>query len=85
VFVQLVRHVARRQPQWGLDLWLPAFASVQDIRRWLDAWREILRPGDPALAGVRASARTVVSRHVYLFLLSHTWALAVSSVAPSLA
>lgn len=85
VVVQLARHVARRQPHWGLDLWLPAFTSVRDIRRWLDSWREVLRPGDPALAQVRASARTVVSRHLALALLSHTWAMAVSSVTPHVA
>lgn len=84
VFVQLARHVGRRQSQWGLNLWLPAFTSVRDIRRWLDAWREVLRPGDPALAKIRTTARTVVSRHVYLAVLSHTWAMAVSSVAPRL-
>jgi hypothetical protein len=82
VFVRLARHIARRQPLWGLDLWLPAFTSVKDIRRWLDAWRDILTPGDPALARIRATARTVVSRHVYLALLSHSWAMAVTSVAP---
>ncbi len=81
VLVRLVRHVARRQPQWGLNLWLPAFTSVEDIRRWLDAWREVLRPGDPALVKIRATARTVVSRHIYLALLSHTWAMAVTAVA----
>ena len=41
--VRLARHVARRQPQWGLNLWLPAFTSVDDIRSWLRAWREVLR------------------------------------------
>ncbi|HXD97289.1 MAG TPA: hypothetical protein VN646_12135 [Candidatus Acidoferrum sp.] len=82
--VRLVRHVARRQPQWGLNLWLPAFASVSDIQKWIDAWREVLRPGDPVLAKIRTSARTVVGRHVYLALLSHTWAMAVSTLAPRL-
>jgi hypothetical protein len=85
VLVRLARHVARRQPQWGLNLWLPAFTSVEDIRRWLDAWREALRPGDPALVKIRASVRTVVGRHVYLALLSHGWAMAVTAVAPGLA
>ena len=84
VFVQLARHVARRQPQCGLGLWLPVFTSVGDVRRWLDAWRQILRPGDPALARIRTTARTVVSRHVYLAVVSHAWAMAVGSVAPRL-
>jgi len=83
LLVRLARHVAR-QPQWGLNLWLPAFTSVDDIHRWIGAWREVLRPGDPALAKIRASVRTVVGRHVYLALLSHTWAMAVTAVAPSL-
>lgn len=85
LLARLVRHVAGRQPQWGLDLWFPAFASVEDIRRWIAAWREVLRPDDPALAQIRAAARSVVSRHLYLTLLSHAWAMAVSSVTPSLA
>ena len=84
VFVQLARHVARRQPQGGLTLWLPAFTSMRDVRRWTDAWREVLRPGDPALARIRTTTRTVVSRHVYLAVLSYTWAMAVSAVAPRL-
>lgn len=81
----LAHHVARRHPQWGLNLWLPVFTSVHDIRAWVDAWRDVLRPGDPALAQLRAAGRTVVSRHVYLALLSYPWAMAVSAVAPSLA
>jgi hypothetical protein len=84
VLVRLVRHIARRQPQWGLNLWLPAFTSVQDIQQWLDAWREVLRPGDPALAKIRTTARTVIGRHVYLALLSHSWAMAVTALAPQL-
>jgi hypothetical protein len=82
--VRLARHVARRQPQWGLNLWLPAFTSVSDIQKWIDAWRGVLSPGDPVLAKIRTTARTVVGRHVYLTLLSHTWAMAVSAIAPRL-
>ena len=82
--VRLARHVARRQPQWGLNLWLPAFTSVDDIRSWLRAWREVLRPGDPVLARIRSNARVVVGRHLYLALLSHTWAMAVTALAPRL-
>ena len=82
--VRLARHVARRQPQWGLNLWLPAFTSVDDIRSWLRAWREVLRPGDPVLAKIRTSARVVVGRHVYLALLSHGWAMTLSAIAPRL-
>ena len=82
--IRLARHVAKRQPQWGLNLWLPAFTSVSDIQKWIDAWRQVLRPGDPVLAKIRTSARTVIGRHVYLALLSQTWAMAVSALAPRL-
>ena len=51
--IRLARHVAKRQPQWGLNLWLPAFTSVSDIQKWIDAWRQVLRPGDPVLAKIR--------------------------------
>jgi hypothetical protein len=85
LLVRLVRHVASRQPQWGLNLWLPAFTSVDDIRSWIEAWREVLRPGDPALVRIRATARTVIGRHIYLVLLSNTWAMAVTALAPRLA
>jgi hypothetical protein len=77
--------VARRKPQWGLNLWLPAFTSVDDIRRWLEAWREAVRPSDPAMAEIRTMVRTVGSRHLYLALLSHAWGLALTAVAPNLA
>jgi hypothetical protein len=83
ILARLARHVARRQPQWGLTLWLPAFTSVDDIRGWVEAWRGVLRSDDPVLAQIRTMARTVVNRHVYLTLLSHTWAIAVAAVAPS--
>ena len=82
--VRLARHVARRQPQWGLNLWLPAFTSVDDIRSWLRAWREVLRPGDPVLATIRSNARVVVGRHLYLALLSNAWAMALSAIGPRL-
>jgi len=82
LLVRLAGHAARRQPQWGLSLWLPAFTSLDDIRAWLDAWRDVLRSGDPVLAEVRATTRTVISRHVYLALLSHTWAMAVAAIVP---
>jgi anaerobic C4-dicarboxylate transporter len=84
LMVRLARHVARRQPQWGLNLWLPAFTSVSDIRSWLGTWHEVLRSGDPVFAKIRANARVVVGRHVYLALLSHAWAIAVTSLAPQL-
>ena len=83
ILARLARHVALRQPHWGLNLWLPAFTSVDDIRSWVEAWRDVLRPDDPLLAQVRATARTVVTRHVYLTLLAHSWAVAVAAVAPS--
>jgi len=84
VLVRLVRHVARRHPDHGLRLWLPIFTSIRDIREWLEAWRRVLRP-DPALVALRADARQVIGRHIYLALLSQTWAMAVSAIAPRLA
>ena len=44
----------------------------------------MLRPS-PAFVTLRADARTVIGRHLYLVLLSQTWAMAVSSIAPHLA
>lgn len=85
LLARLAGHVARRHPHWGLNLWLPVFTSVDDIRAWIDAWRDVLRLGDPVLAQLRAAGRTLVSRHVHLALLSYTWAVTVSAVAPSLA
>jgi hypothetical protein len=84
VLVRLVRHVGRRHPHYGLGLWLPLFTSVDDVRGWLQAWRGVLRP-EPALVALRADARQVIVRHVYLVLLSQTWAVAVSAIAPRLA
>jgi hypothetical protein len=81
IVVRLVRHVARRHP--GLGLWLPIFTSLDDVRDWLTAWRGVLRP-EPALVALRAEARQVIGRHVYLGLLSQTWAMAVSAIAPRL-
>jgi len=83
IVARLARHVARRQPQWGLNLWLPVFTSVDDIRAWVEAWRGVLRSDDPLLAQVRATARMVVTRHVYLTVLSHGWAVAVAAATPS--
>jgi len=82
ILVRLARHVARRQPQWGLNLWLPAFTSVDDIRAWVEAWRDVLRSDDRALAHLRVTARTVASRHLYLAVLAHTWVMAVAAAAP---
>ncbi len=83
LLIRVVRHVARRQPHFGLNLWLPAFTSVSDIRNWLSAWRGVLRP-DPTLVALRADVRKVIGRHLYLALLSQTWAMAVSALAPRL-
>jgi hypothetical protein len=83
IVARLARLVARRQPQRGRNLWLPVFTSVDDIRAWVEAWREVLRSDDPLLAQVRPTARTVITRHVYLTLLSHAWAVAVAAVTPS--
>jgi len=82
IVARLAGRVARRQPQWGLNLWLPAFTSVDDVRAWIAAWRDVLRSDDQVLTQFRATARTVVNRHVYLALLSHTWAMALAAAAP---
>jgi hypothetical protein len=84
VLVRLARHVGRRHPHYGLGLWVPLFTSLDDARDWLEAWRTVLRPA-PALVALRADARQVIVRHVYLALLSQTWAVAVSAIAPRLA
>jgi len=81
---RLVRHVGRRHPNFGLGLWLPIFTSVQDVRDWLNAWRSVLRP-EPALVALRAEARQVIGRHIYLALLSQTWAMTISAIGPHLA
>jgi hypothetical protein len=83
VLIRLVRHVGRRHPRYGLGLWLPIFTSLGDVRDWLRAWRGVLRP-EPALVALRADARQVIGRHIYLALLSQTWAMAISSIAPRL-
>jgi hypothetical protein len=81
--IRLVRHVGRRQPNYGLKLWLPLFSSMKDVRDWIGAWRAVLRP-DPSLVALRTDARQVIGRHLYLTLLSHTWAMAVTAIAPRL-
>jgi hypothetical protein len=83
LIVRLVRHVIARHPGHGSRLWLPTFTSVGDVRAWIEAWRIVLRP-DPALVALRADARQVIGRHLHLALLSHTWAIAVSVIAPRL-
>jgi hypothetical protein len=83
VLIRLVRHVGRRHPHYGLGLWLPIFTSREDVRGWLRAWRRVLRP-DPALVALRADMRQMIGRHVYLALLSQTWAVAFSALAPRL-
>jgi hypothetical protein len=85
VFVRLVRLLARRQPHFGLGLWLPVFTSVGDIRAWLSAWGDALGSSDPALVALRTDARTVIGRQVYLALMSQTWAMAVTAIAPHVA
>jgi hypothetical protein len=81
VLARLARHLGRRHPRFGIDLWLPVFTSPADVRTWLGAWRDALGSDDPLLAALRAGARTVVGRHLYLALLSQTWALAISTIA----
>jgi len=83
LLIRLVLHVARRQPHFGLNLWLPAFASVSDVRKWLEAWRGVLRP-DPTFVAMRTDARQVIGRYLYLALLSQTWAMAINALAPHL-
>ena len=83
IFFRLVRHVARRHPHLGLALWLPTFTSVSDVRTWLAWWRRVL--ADPAVVALRTDARTVAGRYLYLTVLSQTWAMAVSAIAPHLA
>ncbi|HEU4370443.1 MAG TPA: hypothetical protein VFV05_19655, partial [Methylomirabilota bacterium] len=78
VLVRFVRHLRRRHPHSGVTLWLPAFTSPADIQAWLGRWREAVGSREPALCAIRAEARTVIGRHLYLALLSHTWALAVT-------
>jgi hypothetical protein len=82
VLVRIVRRLAAR-PDFGLGLWLPAFSSVDDLKTWLGEWRAAFR--DPALVALRTDARTVVGRHLYLALMSQTWAVAVTALAPHLA
>jgi hypothetical protein len=82
VLVRIVHRLGTR-PDFGLSLWLPAFTSVDDIKTWLGQWRAAFR--DPALVALRTDARTVVGRHLYLAVLSQTWAMAVSAIAPHLA
>jgi hypothetical protein len=84
LMVRLVSYLAQRHPHYGLGLWLPAFTSPEDVRAWLGAWREVLCSGDLGLAILRAQARQVIGRHVYLTLLSNTWAMAVNVIAPAL-
>lgn len=84
VLVRFVRHLRGRHPHLGIGLGLPAFTGPADIQAWLGSWREVLGSGDPALCAIRAEARTVIGRHFYLALLSHTWALAITALAPHL-
>jgi hypothetical protein len=56
---------------------------MDDVRAWLGQWRVAFR--GPALAALRADARTVLGRHLYLAVLSQTWAMAVTAIAPHLA
>jgi hypothetical protein len=84
VLVRLIRLIGRR-PYRGLDMWLPAFTNVHDIHSWLRSWRDALGTADPAVAKLRRDAGTVIGRHLYLTVLSHTWALAVTAVSPRLA
>ena len=81
VVVRLAREAARHAPHGGLLLWLPVFGSMRDVRVWLAHWRALLASREPALVAVRLDARLVISRHLHLMLLSHTWAIALSAIA----
>jgi len=81
VFVRFARQLARHAPHGGLSFWLPAFGSMRDARIWLGHWRALLESRDQALVAVRLDARLVISRHVHLMVLSHTWAIALSAIA----
>jgi len=82
---RLARHIARRHAHLGLGLWLPAFGSMADVRRWLGEWRSVLGSRDPVMVAIRLDARLVVTRYFYVALTSQTWALAVTAIAPTLA
>ena len=84
VFVRFAQQIARRAPHGGLSFWLPAFGSMRDARIWLGHWRGLFTSHDPVLVAVRLDARLVLTRHVHLTLLSHTWAIALSALAPRL-
>ena len=84
VFVRFARQIARRAPHGGLSFWLPAFGSMRDARIWVGRWRALLASHDPALVALRLDARLVITRHLHLTLLSHTWAIALSALAPRL-
>jgi hypothetical protein len=83
LLIRLVRHMGHQHPSYGFRLWLPLFTSVNDVRDWLEAWRTALRP-DPAMVAWRADVRHVIGRHIYLALISQSWAMAVSAIAPRL-
>jgi hypothetical protein len=83
VLVRIAVRLARRHPHLGLNLWLPAFTSVDDIRVWLAQWRAAF--GDSALVALRTEAGTIAGRHLYLAVLSQTWAMALTAIAPALA
>ena len=85
VFVRFARHLAGRAPHGGLAFWLPAFGSMRDARIWLNQWRGLLDSRDPALVAMRADARLVFGRHLHLTLLSNTWAIALTVIAPTIA
>ena len=82
---RLARHIARRHSHLGLGLWLPAFGSMADVKKWLGAWRSVLASREPAVVKIRVDARVVVTRYLYVALTSQTWAMAVTAIAPNLA
>jgi len=84
VFVRFARQIARRAPHGGLSFWLPAFSSVRDARVWLARWKSVLAAQDPVMIALRLDARTVLTRHFHLTLLSNSWAIALHAIAPRL-
>jgi hypothetical protein len=84
VFVRFARQIAQRAPHGGLSFWLPAFTSVRDARVWLARWKSVLAAQDPVMIALRVDARMVLTRHIHLTLLSNSWAIALSAIAPRL-
>ena len=82
LLVRLARRVRERYPDRWLALWLHAWRSPREALAWLEAWRWILRSGDPLVATVRREGRAVMVRHAQLFAWTETWAMLALMIAP---